>query len=154
MLLNPRYGRVGLVAMPYYLVFELLGPVLEVIAWCSSFGLSIVLGIAPPSLILTFIALSCFFGLSLSTASLLIEEHAFRRYRRWSCLLHLMSVSLRRELRLPAVADADPPARLHDRAEEQARVGRDDAHRLLGRCRRPAAAAPAPPASSSEPVES
>lgn len=93
MLFNPRYGRVGLVAMPYYLVFELLGPVLEVIAFVT-FGLSIVTGVAPLSLVLTFIALSCFFGLSLSTASLLIEEHGFRRYRRWSCLLHLMSVSL------------------------------------------------------------
>jgi cellulose synthase/poly-beta-1,6-N-acetylglucosamine synthase-like glycosyltransferase len=93
MLFNPRYGRVGLVAMPYYLVFELLGPVLETAAMVF-FVAALALGIAPPSLILTFIALSCVFGLCLSTASLVIEEHAFRRYRRWTCLLRLMSVSL------------------------------------------------------------
>lgn len=26
MLFNPRYGRVGLVAMPYFMIFEMIGP--------------------------------------------------------------------------------------------------------------------------------
>ena len=29
---NPRYGRIGLVALPYYLFFELLAPFVELIA--------------------------------------------------------------------------------------------------------------------------
>ena len=28
---NPRYGRIGLVVLPYYLLFELLGPVIELV---------------------------------------------------------------------------------------------------------------------------
>lgn len=93
MLFNRRYGRIGLIGMPYFLVFELLGPLFEVAALVL-FVLSIAFGVASPSLILTYIAVSCLFGLALAVSSLVIEEHAFRRYRRWSCLLHLMSVSL------------------------------------------------------------
>ncbi len=29
---NPRYGRIGLVAMPYYLLFELIAPFVELSA--------------------------------------------------------------------------------------------------------------------------
>ena len=29
MLFNPRYGVVGLLAMPYFLIFEAVGPVIE-----------------------------------------------------------------------------------------------------------------------------
>lgn len=41
MLFNPRYGRVGLLGMPFYTLFEIFGPVVEgtayitaIIAWC------------------------------------------------------------------------------------------------------------------------
>jgi cellulose synthase/poly-beta-1,6-N-acetylglucosamine synthase-like glycosyltransferase len=93
MMFNPRYGRVGLLAMPYFLVFEMLGPALEATSF-AFFVTAVLLGMAPPALILTFVALSSLCGLSLSTASLLIEEHAFRRYRRWSCFLRLLSVAV------------------------------------------------------------
>lgn len=32
---NPRYGALGVLALPYFLVFELIGPVLEVIAYLT-----------------------------------------------------------------------------------------------------------------------
>jgi hypothetical protein len=33
MLFNPRYGRLGLLAMPYFFLFEALGPVVEVLGY-------------------------------------------------------------------------------------------------------------------------
>src|SRR5207244_5898875 len=44
MLFNPRYGVIGLLAMPYYLVFEAAGPIIEltgyvVTAFALAFGL-------------------------------------------------------------------------------------------------------------------
>ncbi|MFX6368847.1 glycosyltransferase family 2 protein, partial [Acinetobacter baumannii] len=33
LLFNPRYGRLGLVAMPYFLLFEALAPVVEVLGY-------------------------------------------------------------------------------------------------------------------------
>lgn len=33
MFLNPEYGRVGMLAMPYYVWFETLGPMLELLGW-------------------------------------------------------------------------------------------------------------------------
>ena len=42
MLLRPRYGRIGCLAMPYFIVFELLGPTIE----CFGYAL-FVLGAGP-----------------------------------------------------------------------------------------------------------
>jgi len=44
MMLNPRYGRIGLVALPYYFLFELIGPIVEltglpIVALGLAFGL-------------------------------------------------------------------------------------------------------------------
>ena len=44
MLLNPRYGRLGLFAVPYYWVFELAAPVIELL------GIVLELGQAHPLL--------------------------------------------------------------------------------------------------------
>lgn len=35
MLLNPRYGRVGLLAFPYYFFLEMLGPMVELLGYLS-----------------------------------------------------------------------------------------------------------------------
>ncbi|GGS39161.1 glycosyltransferase family 2 protein [Deinococcus knuensis] len=39
MFLNPRYGRIGLVAMPYYVFFEALAPVIELTGYLLAIGL-------------------------------------------------------------------------------------------------------------------
>jgi cellulose synthase/poly-beta-1,6-N-acetylglucosamine synthase-like glycosyltransferase len=85
---RPRYGVPGLLAMPYFLVFEALGPIVEVLGLSiTAFGLAT--GRVSPALAATVFALSISFGLILSFGALLIEERGFRRYRSWPCTLRL-----------------------------------------------------------------
>ena len=89
MLLRPRYGVVGMVALPYFIVFELLGPAIEVIGYLSVF-VSLALGAISPAFVLVFLALSVTYGMALSFAVVLMEERAFRRYPDWRCLRRLV----------------------------------------------------------------
>jgi cellulose synthase/poly-beta-1,6-N-acetylglucosamine synthase-like glycosyltransferase len=88
MILNPRYGRIGLLAIPYFLIFEMLGPNIEVLGY-AAFIASVVLGIAPLSYTLSFIALATLFGLLFSVASMLVEERSYQRYPGWRDLRRL-----------------------------------------------------------------
>ena len=90
---RPRYGAVGLFALPYFLVFEALGPLLELAGYVS-FSLAIALGAIDAAHAFAFFALAMLVGLVLSIGSLVIEERAFRRYRRWSCTLKLIAASV------------------------------------------------------------
>jgi cellulose synthase/poly-beta-1,6-N-acetylglucosamine synthase-like glycosyltransferase len=79
---NPRYGRIGLVVLPYYLMFELLGPVVElfgVLAVIASFAL----GITNVTFFILFAAVAFGYGAFVSMAALAVEEFSFHRYRRW-----------------------------------------------------------------------
>jgi cellulose synthase/poly-beta-1,6-N-acetylglucosamine synthase-like glycosyltransferase len=77
---RPRYGLVGLVAMPYFLVFEFLSPIFALLGlvvttvWWLVGGLSL-------AYFLAFLAVSIGLGLLLTTAALALEEFSYRRYR-------------------------------------------------------------------------
>ena len=82
---NPRYGRIGLVTLPYYLVFELLAPFVEllgvlVVAVGLFFGM-VNLGFAA-----LFLCVAVGYALLLSLAALMIEEFSFHRYAGWKDL--------------------------------------------------------------------
>jgi cellulose synthase/poly-beta-1,6-N-acetylglucosamine synthase-like glycosyltransferase len=83
---NPRYGRIGLIALPYYVLFELLAPFIELAALVL-----VPLGLWADAIDLAFawrFALVAYgYGLLISLASLFIEEVSFHRYRRWTDLL-------------------------------------------------------------------
>ena len=79
---NPRYGRIGMLVMPYYLLFELLGPVVELVG-LAAVGTSAALGVVNLTFALLFAAAAFGLGLLLSVAALAIEEFSFQRYSRW-----------------------------------------------------------------------
>ncbi len=81
MLLNPRYGAVGLLSFPYFFFLEMLGPVIEVVGY-AAFVVTIALGLAPLPYVLAFLALAIAFGIALSVAAIGLEELTFRRYHR------------------------------------------------------------------------
>lgn len=83
-----RYGAIGMFAMPYFVVFEALGPLIELAGYVA-FGVAIGFGWVSTTVALAFIGLAFLYGLLLSFGALLIEEHAFRRYRSWRCMLRL-----------------------------------------------------------------
>jgi cellulose synthase/poly-beta-1,6-N-acetylglucosamine synthase-like glycosyltransferase len=82
MILNPRYGRVGLLVVPYFLVFELLTPIVEVVG-LGAVALSLALGIVDAEFAAVFFVVAVAYGVFLSAAALAVEEFSYRRYWRW-----------------------------------------------------------------------
>src|SRR4051794_11610222 len=81
MLFNPRYGWLGLFALPYFLVFELLGAAFE------AFGVLVViiafaLGSFSAVFFLAFMAVSVLLGLLISAGTVVLEEYVVHRYER------------------------------------------------------------------------
>lgn len=93
MILNPRYGRIGLIALPYYVVFELLAPFVELAALVL-----VPLGLWADAVDFDFawrFALVAYgYGLLISLISLFIEEVSFHRYPRWTDLLRGVAAAI------------------------------------------------------------
>lgn len=89
MLFNPRYGRLGLLGMPYYVIFELAGPVVELFGYATLIIFRIA-GVLSLKWTLIFLLLSVAFGLLFTVATILVEELSFHRYRRARDLLILL----------------------------------------------------------------
>ena len=91
MALNPRYGRIGLVAVPYQWLFEMLAPVIEVFGWVLLLAAGF-LGLLSQSFVLTFLLLGYFLGVFISVGSVLLEEMAYHRYDDWRDLIRLFGL--------------------------------------------------------------
>jgi cellulose synthase/poly-beta-1,6-N-acetylglucosamine synthase-like glycosyltransferase len=92
-ILNPRAGALGLVTMPYFLLFEFLGAVVEVL------GIPVVLaawfmGVLSVWFFLTFLALSILLSVLISIAAILLEEYAVQRHKRPADLAGLVLYGL------------------------------------------------------------
>lgn len=93
MLLNPRYGRAGLVAFPYFFFLEMLGPVIEFLGYFS-FTVTVLAGRAHWPFVLAFLCVAIVLGIALSLAAVALEELSFRRYPRTSDLIGLFNLSV------------------------------------------------------------
>lgn len=91
MVLRPRYGFIGMITMPWFLLFELLAPVVEVFG-LAYFAVVMVLlglgqwGVVPGEwvdlpVVVTLMATSVAFSIMMSLVALLAEELSYRRYR-------------------------------------------------------------------------
>jgi cellulose synthase/poly-beta-1,6-N-acetylglucosamine synthase-like glycosyltransferase len=89
MLLNPRFGLVGLVAMPFFTFGEMLAPVVEVAGWLFTIG-GIALGRVDLSFALLLVLVAWGYGMVLSLWAIALEESTFRRYRQRGALLWLL----------------------------------------------------------------
>ncbi len=93
MFLNPRYGAVGMVAMPYYALFEAIGPAIELGGYLFLVALAL-LGRLDPTFALLFFALAVGYGLLLSVAALNLDDLLFKRYGRTRDLALMLLGSL------------------------------------------------------------
>lgn len=93
MILNPKYGRIGMVAAPYFFFLEVLGPIIEGLGYVT-FLLSIALGRASGAYVAAFLAVALALGISLSFAAVGLEELSFRRYPRYRDLLTLLVIAI------------------------------------------------------------
>jgi len=79
MIFNPKYGKLGVFALPFFLFFELLGPIIEITGYFM-FIVFFLLGIFSLSYFLLFLAVAVIFGVLLSLSSLLLAELTLKRY--------------------------------------------------------------------------
>ena len=89
MMLNPRYGLIGMVAFPYFVFFEMLAPIVEMSGYII-IPLSFALGIVNFPFFALFLTVAILIGVILSTGSVVLEELSFRRYPKTSDLLRLV----------------------------------------------------------------
>jgi cellulose synthase/poly-beta-1,6-N-acetylglucosamine synthase-like glycosyltransferase len=81
MLLNRRYGKVGLLAYPYFFFLEMLGPVIETAGYVA-FAITVFAGRASEPYVAAFLSLALVFGMALSASAVALEELTFRGYPR------------------------------------------------------------------------
>jgi len=89
MIFNPEYGAIGMLGLPYFLVFESLGPFIEILGYITV-ALSYRLGVLNIDFFVLFLIFAVFFGVFLSVAAVLLEEVSFRRYPGWEHLARLV----------------------------------------------------------------
>jgi cellulose synthase/poly-beta-1,6-N-acetylglucosamine synthase-like glycosyltransferase len=92
MMANPRYGRVGMLVLPYYLIFELLSPVIEI------FGLIAVvagyaLGMLNTTAAVLYLLAALGYGVLLSIVAIVVDDLTYKTYRRWSDLAVLVAAA-------------------------------------------------------------
>ncbi|WP_420450693.1 glycosyltransferase family 2 protein [Ilumatobacter sp.] len=82
MMLNPRYGRIGMVTLPYYLAFELLGAAVELVGVVAVIA-GLWFGAVNLEYAALFAVVAFLYGIAVSLAAVLVEEVSFHRYDRW-----------------------------------------------------------------------
>jgi len=93
MLFNPRYGLVGMLSMPYYLIFEAAAPLVEAIGYLLFAGL-LASGRLGGAFALLFMWVAIFLGILSSVAAIVLEVGASRRYQGTGPLLRLMGMAV------------------------------------------------------------
>jgi cellulose synthase/poly-beta-1,6-N-acetylglucosamine synthase-like glycosyltransferase len=88
MTLNPKYGALGMLAMPYFIVFELLGPPLALLGYIV-LPVSWALGLLSWPFVLAFLVFAVMLGQLLSISALALEEFSFRRHPRGREILRM-----------------------------------------------------------------
>lgn len=76
---NPRFGLLGTVAVPYFVLFELLGPLVELVGYPAVVAAA-ALGTLSPVFFAAFLVTAVLVGVFLSVSALMLEEFSFRRY--------------------------------------------------------------------------
>ena len=93
MLLNPRFGRVGLLAFPYFFFLEMLGPIIEGFGYVA-FTVTVLSGRASLPYVGAFLGVALVLGVALSIAAVGLEELSFRRYSRAEDLVALLGLAV------------------------------------------------------------
>jgi cellulose synthase/poly-beta-1,6-N-acetylglucosamine synthase-like glycosyltransferase len=87
MVCNPRYGRIGLLAMPYYVLFEFLAPVIE-LAGVVMVPLGLLAGAVNTDFAFRFLLVAYGYAMVVNLIALAVEELTFARYPGWRDLAY------------------------------------------------------------------
>ncbi len=73
MLFNPRYGAKGLIGMPYFFIFEMVAPLVELQVYISLI-VGLIIGIFNGVYMLLLLVVTCLLGMVLSLIALFVQE--------------------------------------------------------------------------------
>lgn len=89
MFFNPRYGKIGLVALPATFFIELLGPLIELIGY-GVVALSFYFNLINIQMFWLFLLLAFLYSVFLSVGAIFIEEITYRRYPKLTSVMKLL----------------------------------------------------------------
>lgn len=93
MAFNKRYGSVGVVVMPFYILFELFGPIVELFGYVY-FLLMMIGAVIEPWFATAFLVLAVLIGFLLSLGAILLEELSLGFFRERGDMWRLVAVAL------------------------------------------------------------
>ncbi len=93
MVFNPKYKQVGLLSMPYNVIFETLNPYFKITGFFALIGYFLMDMTAWP-IVLTFVFINMLINMIFTCGALLLEEIAFRRYPRIRDLVIMIGCSV------------------------------------------------------------
>lgn len=93
LLCHPKAGAVGWLAFPFFILFEWIGPLLEVIGYMT-LTLGMLAGIITLKSFLVFLLIATSCGILLSISALLLEEISFHVYDRPRHLIALFGAAI------------------------------------------------------------
>lgn len=80
MIFNPRYGRLGMVTLPLFILIDLIGPVAEILGYCLCLVLLLIGWLSLPYFLAT-IGLIFAFGVFISLMALVVEQDEIERLK-------------------------------------------------------------------------
>lgn len=89
MIFNPKYGRIGIFALPYQFFIELIGPAIEVVGYFVV-TVSLIIGFIDMQFFMLFLTMAIAIGVFFSTGAILLEEITFKRYPKMTDICKLL----------------------------------------------------------------
>src|SRR4029077_10693289 len=81
LMFNPKYGVVGMLALPYYLIFEAVGPIIEFLGYVLT-ALAVAFGLLDWRFAEMLFLAAVLYGAIISLMAIILEEVSFKRYPR------------------------------------------------------------------------
>ena len=93
MFLNPRYGIIGMLGFPYFVVIEALGPIIEFVGYFSLI-LFFAFGIVGTNLALLFFIIAILWATLIHVGSVMLDNLIYKRYKSVGDLVKLSVLGL------------------------------------------------------------
>jgi cellulose synthase/poly-beta-1,6-N-acetylglucosamine synthase-like glycosyltransferase len=90
---NPRYGALGVLAVPYFVLFELFGAFVE-LAGYPVVAAGVATGILSFTFLFVFLVIALLVGVLLSVSALALEEFSFRRHEHGRDAVRLLFLAI------------------------------------------------------------
>lgn len=93
LLLNPKYGRIGLITMPFFFFGEMLAPAIELLGYILTL-LGFLLGLLSAQFALLFLLVALGYQMFLSIWAVILEETTFHMYGRFRDFLRMLGYAI------------------------------------------------------------